>query len=220
MLAAGVDVWRTNWVCVVLEDGKLRAVDAASSIAELMHTWRDLAAVGVDIPIGLPKTGSRQADQLARDFVGPRRYSGFHAPPFAGLSEPTYQSALEISRRNHGKGISAQSYALRDKILEVMNITDPRIHEVHPEVSFREMQGSPLEYSKTTWNGQSVRRQLLEKYGIEFPLTLDNAGRVDPVDILDAAAAAWTANRIALGEAQCMPDPPEIIIGRQVAIWY
>lgn len=220
MLAAGVDVWRTNWVCVVLEDGKLRAVDAAASIEELLRTWRDLEAVGVDIPIGLPRTGTRSADQLAREFVGPRRSSVFPAPPFEVVSEPTYQSALALSRRNHGRGISAQAYALRDKILEVMDLNDSRLFEVHPEVSFREMKGSPLEYAKTTWNGQSMRRQLLEKNGIEFPLTLENAGRVDPVDIVDAAAAAWSANRIALGEAECLPDPPDLIIGRRVAIWY
>jgi predicted RNase H-like nuclease len=220
MLAAGVDVWRTNWVCVVLEDGKLRAVDAAASIQDLLRTWRDLEAVGVDIPIGLPKAGVRQADLRARDFVGPRRSSIFQAPPFEVVSEPTYQGALELSRRKHGRGISAQSYALRDKIREVMDLGDDRIYEVHPEVSFREMNGQPLEFAKTTWNGQSIRRQLLEKSGIEFPPTLENAGRVDPVDIFDAAAAAWSANRIALGEAHCLPDPPEVIMGREVAIWY
>jgi predicted RNase H-like nuclease len=37
--------------------------------------------------------------------------------------------------------------------------------------------------------------------------------------VLDAAAAAWTARRVAAGEAASIPDPPEIIDGRAVAIW-
>jgi predicted RNase H-like nuclease len=39
-------------------------------------------------------------------------------------------------------------------------------------------------------------------------------------DVLDAAAAAWTARRKAVGEARSLPDPPELIRGRPVAIWY
>jgi predicted RNase H-like nuclease len=39
-------------------------------------------------------------------------------------------------------------------------------------------------------------------------------------DVLDAAAVAWTANRIAVGIASTLPDPPEQVGGRRVAIWY
>jgi predicted RNase H-like nuclease len=45
--------------------------------------------------------------------------------------------------------------------------------------------------------------------------------RIAPIDdVLDAAAAAWSANRIAKGEAVSLPDPPESKDGLQVAIWY
>ena len=47
--------------------------------------------------------------------------------------------------RLSGKGISAQSYALRVKILEVEAVaeSDTRVFEVQPEVSFRAMAGKP-----------------------------------------------------------------------------
>jgi predicted RNase H-like nuclease len=39
-------------------------------------------------------------------------------------------------------------------------------------------------------------------------------------DVLDAAAGAWTAQRVAGGSAQRRPDPPEILgDGSACAIW-
>ena len=43
---------------------------------------------------------------------------------------------------------------------------------------------------------------------------------VPPDDLLDAAAAAWTARRVLAGSARPLPDPPEVdSSGRPVAIW-
>jgi predicted RNase H-like nuclease len=39
-------------------------------------------------------------------------------------------------------------------------------------------------------------------------------------DVLDAAAAAWSADRLARGEAEPLPDPPAMVDGREVAIWF
>jgi predicted RNase H-like nuclease len=62
----------------------------------------------------------------------------------------------------------------------------------------------------------------IERVGIVVPVDLGPAGRVAGVDdVLDAAVAAWSAQRIARGEARCLPDPPERDAeGRSVAIWY
>jgi predicted RNase H-like nuclease len=38
--------------------------------------------------------------------------------------------------------------------------------------------------------------------------------------VLDAAAAAWTAHRISEGLAQSLPEPPELVEGYPVAIWF
>jgi predicted RNase H-like nuclease len=65
--------------------------------------------------------------------------------------------------------------------------------------------------------------------GIDMPL-LAGEGIVMPgdealgriaVDVLDAAAAAWSARRIAAGHARVLPDPPQADpTGRDIAISY
>jgi len=136
--------------------------------------------------------------------VGVRRSSVFFAPVRAALDESDYASA-----RVRYRGISAQAWALRRAILDVEHFAaDPRIHEVHPEVSFRALHGRELPYAKRTWNGQQLRLKLLRQAGIKLPPRLD-AGLAPADDLIDAAAVAWTARRIANGEAKTLPADPE-----------
>jgi predicted RNase H-like nuclease len=51
--------------------------------------------ITIDIPIGLPDTGSRAADHAARVAVGPRWQSVFLTPIRAALEAPTYAEANE-----------------------------------------------------------------------------------------------------------------------------
>jgi predicted RNase H-like nuclease len=47
------------------------------------------------------------------------------------------------------------------------------------------------------------------------------AAQADPDDVLDAAAAAWSAHRVATGVAGSMPDPPQVNErGQRVAKWF
>jgi predicted RNase H-like nuclease len=49
---------------------------------------------------------------------------------------------------------------------------------------------------------------------------LGPADRVPVDDVLDAAVAAWTARRVALGTARSLPSPPEDVgDGWPTAIW-
>jgi predicted RNase H-like nuclease len=146
----------------------------------------------------------------AREFVGPRRSSVFPVPPRAVLEANSYEEALSLSRKLIGKGITRQSWALRDKILDADSVSaaEPRIHEVHPEVSFCAMAGAPLAYAKRTWNGQAQRKALLTQAGIELPDDIGPAAAVPVDDVLDAAASAWSALRIAAGEARTLPRDP------------
>jgi predicted RNase H-like nuclease len=124
------------------------------------------------------------------------------------LEAPTYQEGNQLSWHDYERGVSAQAYALGQKILEVDPIaaSDDRVIEIHPEVCFRAMKGEPLDYSKHSWNGQAERRQLIAGAGIGLPDHLSEAGQVPPDDILDAAAAAWTAWRLAQGTAKVLPE--------------
>jgi predicted RNase H-like nuclease len=93
--------------------------------------------------------------------------------------------------------------------------------KVHPEVSFATMAGAPLPARKNSWAGVENRRHLLADNQIVLNSDLGAAGaaaRVD--DVLNAAAAAWSARRVAAGTAKRLPDPPEIFDnGSQCAIW-
>ena len=113
-------------------------------------------------------------------------------------------------------------WALRKKILEVdAHMSDSRIHEVHPEVCFQLLAGASLRHSKKTWGGHEERRVLLESAGIVVPAELGNANRAGVDDVLDAAVAAWTARRLARGEAKSFPEgaTQRDRSGRVIVIW-
>lgn len=215
MQAAGVDVCSSGWVAVVLCDGRFDRCAHAAAFSELLEALGDVSIVGVDVPIGLPDLGARQADIEARRFVGPRRASVFPTPTRAAVLADTYADARRLS-----PSLSAQSFALAPRILEVEDCLDDRIFEVHPEVSFAALAGRHLAHRKRSWNGHMERRHLLVDAGIALPDYLPAAGRVAADDVLDAAVAAWSASRMALGFARSLPVAPPMQTGRAVAIWY
>ena len=146
-------------------------------------------------------------------------------PVRAALLAETYAAGLAASRELTGMGISSQAYRLRAKILQVDRwrrgtLTCPVV-EAHPELSFAAMAGAPLRDSKSTWAGAVRRRQLLADQGIDLDGDLRLAGlRVGVDDVLDAAAVAWTARRVAAGDARRMPAEPERFSdGVDCAIW-
>jgi len=212
MRVAGVDAALGGWIAVLLEDGRFLDAGVFDDFKALMKGIGDVEAIGVDVPIGLPQEGRRQADIDARAFVGVRRSSVFWAPPRGVFDEPDYAAV-----RARYSGISSQSWALRRAILDVEGFEDdPRVHEVHPEVSFRALAGQELPFPKRSWNGLQLRLKLLHEAGIELPPELD-IGRVPADDVIDAAVVAWTARRVARGEAESLPSGHEDRIG---AIWY
>ena len=182
--------------------------------------------LALDIPIGLPADGAawpRQADIAARNLLGARRASIFLAPPRPVLDCASYDLANRVHRELTGKGLSRQSWGLAQKILEAEAFLDGSFQaiEVHPEVSFQAMNGAPLEQSKKTWNGQMARRELLRDHGIIVPDRIDQAGDVPPDDLLDAAAAAWTAWRASRGLAEAVSRPGKAQRdARGSEIWY
>lgn len=230
MGVVGVDGCRGGWVGVVLTesgDGE-PAVVAGRTIGSILDEARAVDAVdvvGVDIPIGLPVEGIRAADLAAERFLGARRTTIFRTPVREALEAPTLTQAIAVSRERTGAGISAQAYALRIRILEVAAWLDGAavdVREVHPEVSFSVMAGRTISTPKKTWNGMHERVAALARAGIRLPADIGRAGAAGGAgvdDVLDAAAAAWSARRIAAGDAVCFPDPPEDLGGRSVAIW-
>ncbi|MET7762671.1 DUF429 domain-containing protein [Streptomyces sp. NPDC005336] len=221
----GVDACPTGWVAVTLREGGFAGADTAKGLTELLRRVPDAAVVAVDMPLGLLAAGRRSADTLAVAKLAPHRSRVFPVPPRQVWEEADYAAANLCCRRLTGSGMSRQSWGLAAKLREANACRDGgdhRLHEVHPEVCFAAMNDSlPVAWSKKSWNGQAVRRRLLRDQGIVLPDDLGPAGRVPPDDVLDAAAAAWSAHRIALQAARSLPDPPETAdTGLPVAIWY
>lgn len=220
MQVIGVDGTRTGWIAVTLENGAFAGAALFPAFADVLRASREATCVAVDIPIGLPERGFRPADKAAKSFLSESQSRVFPTPPRAVLEEPTHADAVLRARDVAGAGISQQSFALRKKIFEVDALVEERVVEIHPEVSFFALAGRPLP-AKKTWNGLERRRTALAAVGIALPNDLGAAGTGAPDDILDAAAAAWSALRYARGEALPLPDPPPVDrLARPVAIWY
>jgi predicted RNase H-like nuclease len=218
----GADGFPGGWVAVELHDGAFARAWTASTVEILLAGVPDGAFVGVDMPVGLVDAGWRTADLRARGLVGARHNSVFRIPPRAVWQADELSQAQRICRDLTGAGLSAQTWALRSKILQI-EAFGGRLFEVHPEVVFAAMAGSPLAHGKRTWNGQAARRALLARAGVVLPDDLGRAGTVPTDDVLDAAVVAWCAYRIGLGEGRHVPDPPiehDRLTGRPIVIWY
>ena len=229
MRVTGVDACRGGWVAVSL-DGPEQAGEAEEADGLRVETVRvheTLAGVldghgsrvvGIDMPLGLPGSGWREADRAARGLLGPRRSSVFAIPPRAVWDQASYQAASQRCRELTGQGLSIQAWGLRARLLEADRFRGScgfPLYEVHPELAFCALAGAPLAHSKNTAAGRERRRELLSRAGIALPLItraqLPGARipRAPVTDTLDAAAVACSAWRIATGRAVVIPARPQ-----------
>jgi predicted RNase H-like nuclease len=223
----GVDGCKAGWVGALLQDSTydvLVARDIASLVTTARHAAPDLTAVGIDIPIGLPDGHARATDVLARTRlpVG-RKSSVFPTPSRSVIGHTTHPEASAANREALGVGLSVQAFHLVPKTLDVDAFvrSGPPVPvlEVHPEVSFAEIDPLCVVPSKTSAAGAAARRAALRNVGLEPPAHLRGHG-YDADDLLDACVVAWTAARYAAGTAYSLPDPPEVFSdGIAAAIW-
>ena len=192
---------------------------------------------GIDMPLGLLAAGWRDADVLARRALGRRGVTVFAIPPRPVWECESYAEAGRLCRELTGQSFSVQAWGLRRKIAEADAFrrravaATPgglRLYEVHPELSFaalagealagEALAGAPLADSKHTPAGLAVRRGLLARAGIDVPLRVAGAAEDD---LLDAAAVAWSARRIAAGQAVVLANPAQRgDDGTEIAIRY
>lgn len=244
MRVAGVDGCKADrhgggWVAVIVETDGTVTARRLGSIAALVDGDDAPALVAIDMPIGLPdRVGpkGRAPERLVRPLLGDRQSSVFSIPSraavYAALDDTVadeaarYRHACAVARATSDppKAVAKQAFHIFPKIAEIDRLLRERpdlrarIHECHPEVSFRTMNGAePLPIAKKVRNapnapGLALRRQLLEAQGFDIALLSPETARLLRVgwdDLLDAAAAAWTARRIARGEALDFPSPAE-----------
>ncbi|HWL71996.1 MAG TPA: DUF429 domain-containing protein [Geminicoccus sp.] len=239
MQVAGVDGFARGWV-VVLRSGMNVELRVCADFASVLAMTQACRTVAIDMPIGFldqGQPGGRACERAARQFVDrPRTSSVFSSPIRDALAAANFPSALAINRGAGGIGISKQAFCLFPKMIEIDRALQPamqeRLKEVHPEVCFvalRRMVApnvpafTPLQ-KKTAPVGQQQRERLLELAGYRNSAELITLGRkhgAAPDDVLDAAVAAWTAMRVAAGDACSLPDhPPHDRRGLEMAIWY
>ena len=228
----GADATRGGWVAVTLVDGKLRSMALHKSLAELVEASEDAEAIAADIPMGHEDRdarrngGRRLADEEARALLGPRGGTIFSACPPDLFTLDDHAAAVDEARRRGSIAPSAQLWSLGPRILEAEGLaSDPRLVEAHPELSFQELLrlsggGPHLEHAKTTWHGLVQRLELLRDVGLRPRRSFGGVGRASPDDVLDATAAAWTADRVARGVARSVPmsAPIDAVLGRPVVI--
>ncbi|MDZ5660261.1 DUF429 domain-containing protein [Nocardioides sp. S-58] len=214
----GVDACPGGWVGVVLDVDRRASVFVGRTIAELVALVREqhaVSVVAIDIPIGLPDTGGRQADAEARRVLVGKSSSLFSTPVRAALEAATYEEgrAANLAATDGRTSVSAQAYALREKVLQVDAWVRSRpgveVVEVHPEVSFARMAGAPVLARKKDADGVRARREALAAHGIVAPPWFRGAGFGED-DLLDACAAAWSAVRHSLGVSESFPATPEV----------
>lgn len=241
MWVAGADGCPAGWVAVFRRIGGQdhRAV-LVKSLADVFTAAERPQIVAVDIPIGLlsiSQRGGRAADRECRKILGRGRQSSiFPAPCRPALKAVSFFEACEIERANSWppKKLSRQTFNLLAKIREVDAIAlqfRGSIFECHPEVSFwamneREAMRLPKKgLCRTDRNssGLSERHRLLLQNGYEQESLATRAGlrkHCGRDDLVDACAAAWTAERILSGKAVRFPRLPDLDeIGLDMAIW-
>lgn len=234
---AGVDGCPAGWVTVskCLADGSLE-VELIRKLEDLFRPPREVVLAGVDMPIGLlsqARPGGRECDRAARKTLGPSKSSSVFSPPVRkALRAGSYEEALRLNRESsgHGLGISRQAFGLLPKLRELESIITPGrqrvIREVHPELSFWAMNnGRAVREKKSGIKGLAKRGDLLSAHGLDI---YDKARprwpkrMVGDSDILDAAAALFSAERIYFGQAVRLPagEPPRDEKGLLMEIWY
>lgn len=220
---AGVDGCKSRWLCIArdLHTGGIEArlFESAAHLAD-QDPLPDV--IGWDIPIGLAEDGDgRGCDRAARSVLRvPRASSVFTAPIRAALAARSREEASSITaQRCAGRRVAAQAFGIYAKVREVDELLAARpslrgrIREVHPEVCFWAWNGSvAIRASKKSEAGQRERLALVEAHfgagSLARVRTQLARRRVPADDILDAFAALWTAERIALGVARTLPEEP------------
>ena len=193
----GIDGCRAGWI-VASDRG---------AVVQTRLQFEPFNLVGIDMPIGLVDGPRRECDLAARKYLESAGSSVFPAPPRAALSCTDYQSALAAARIATGRGISKQTFNIMRKVAELDRLIDEsnqhRVIEVHPECTFKAMNGDKNILSKKSSEGRLARRRLLSDH-FDIPSAAPAGAAMD--DMLDAYAVLWSARRFQRGEHRVFGD--------------
>lgn len=233
----GLDGCRGAWAGVLLDlddPTRFRAARFAC-VADLLDAPEAPLRVGIDIPIGLDchvTAGGRAADRAARAQLGSGRASVFPMPARAAVYAASYDEAKALSRASSTppfapsiQGWNIFGYVREvDRLLRARPELMTRLHEVHPEIAFRRLNGDrPLAAGKkglARQAGLAERRTLLVAAGVPEGLIAARPAGIGADDHLDALAGLVVARDHLSGTARPLPDPPgRDALGLPIVIW-
>jgi predicted RNase H-like nuclease len=109
-----------------------------------------------------------------------------------------------------------------DELLQTRPKLREVVREIHPEVSFSALVGTPMTHRKATLLGREERQRALARSFPELHV-IEKHGRDQglPIeDILDATVGCWSALRLVGGKGRSLPDViPLDSTGLPMAIW-
>lgn len=196
----GVDGARGGWVGALVRGQDVQWLVLPDVRAALAV---DADVVAIDMPIGLPDTGRRACDLAAKRQLGAAHPRVFLTPPRDVLASPDHRTASARHRElADGAGLSIQTWHIVHRMREVDDAADdPRLVEVHPELSFAALAGGVLDRKKTA-GGRAQRLAALRRW---LP-GLDPASVPSGDDAPDALVAAWSGRRWLDGAARVLPE--------------
>ena len=143
-------------------------------------------------------------------------------PPRAAIYADDYAAAKDLSRANSVPPFAPsiqcfnifRSIRAVDVLLRARPALTARLHEVHPEIAFRRLNGDRSlgagKKGPQRRAGLDLRRALLVAAGLPQALVHGERPRgVGADDHLDAMAGLVVARDILLGRASPLSDPPE-----------
>jgi predicted RNase H-like nuclease len=236
---AGVDGCRPGWiVALVRPAGDEARIRVVPHFADVLAAPEAPAVVAVDIPIGLPdRIGSdgRGPERAIRPLLGARQSSVFSVPPRAAIYAADFRAACAaaLAASEPPRKVSKQLFMIAPKIREVDEAlrADPiaatRVHEVHPELAFWQLNGAralgePKKMKGVCHEpGLALRRRLLVAAGLPASIVMSAPPKgAGADDLLDALVCVAIARRLHAGTARPFPDPPgRDTYGLSVAIW-
>ncbi len=227
MKALGVDGRHGGWIAVWMGKNGINGFAIFPHVEFVLALHADM--VMIDIPIGLPETGTRGCDFAARRMLGKdgqsRVFLGACRPLLQYL--PDHQADYDRAYRDANQwaksqpdrtGISRQLFGILPKIAEVDAIMTPvrqqTLRETHPELVFQRLAGMPESLpSKTSPEGQRLRRDIVAATG--FPdinawIAKLPGTRAKPHDLLDACACCIATQDAATKGVRTVRCPHEI----------
>ena len=180
-----------------------------ASFAEVLDERPSFSVIALNAPIGYVDdslVGGRTCDRMARALLGRRGSTVHNAPTRASLQEGA------VVTEDHLDAISSALLPrYREVAAEMAPYRQRTVYEVHPELSFFQINGDmPLRWTKKFEVGREERRALLVKRipGIDRVLDaeLDDAPLAR---LLDVSALLWTARRIFAHAGTRIPIDPE-----------